>query len=127
MPKTRWKLLLGFGGSVSYIVIKPPQKQISICAPSPFAKPREMQEWVIPYKALSGRPEIVMVLVSVDLSQDLLLAAVQGEDTRCVAIVQTSSLLRKGDEHYFLGISLSYFARWTPRRKRLFASCNLVR
>ena len=82
MPKDDWVPLLGFGGSISYIVIKPPQQQISVCAPPPFAGPREMQDWVVSYEALSGRREVVVESVSVDLSQDLLLVAVQGEDTR---------------------------------------------
>ncbi|KAM5533837.1 hypothetical protein V8D89_012500 [Ganoderma adspersum] len=90
MPKTDWEPLLGFGGSISYIVIKPPQKQISICAPPSFAGPREMEDWVVPYETLSGRPELVVVSVSVDLSQDLLLVAVQGEDTRNLSILLRS-------------------------------------
>ncbi|PIL24947.1 hypothetical protein GSI_12834 [Ganoderma sinense ZZ0214-1] len=82
MPKNDWEPLLGFGGSISYIVIKPPQKQISICAPPPFSGPREMKDWVVSYASLFGRRELVVASVSVDLSQDLLLVDVQGEDTR---------------------------------------------
>ncbi len=82
MPTTDWVGLLGFGGSISYIVVKPPQKQISVCAPPTFTGPREMRDWIIPYEALSGRRGLVVVSVSVDLSQDLLLVAVQGEDSR---------------------------------------------
>ena len=82
MPTTDWEALLGFGGSIAYIVIKPPQKQISVCAPPPFSGPRKMQDWVIPYEALSGRRDLVIASASADLSQNLLLVAIQGEDPR---------------------------------------------
>ena len=82
MPTAEWVPLLGFGGSISYIIIKPPQKQISVCAAPPFSGPRQMQNWVVSYEALSERREIVVVSVSVDLSQNLLLVVAQGEDSR---------------------------------------------
>ncbi|KAM5537421.1 hypothetical protein V8D89_008940 [Ganoderma adspersum] len=92
MPTTDWEALLGFRGSIVYIVIKLPQRQIGVCAPPPFYGPRKMRDWAIPYKALSGRRDLVVVSVSVDLSQDLLLVAVQaqGADTRHLSILLRS-------------------------------------
>ncbi|KAI1789717.1 hypothetical protein LXA43DRAFT_555600 [Ganoderma leucocontextum] len=87
MPTAGWEGHLGFGGSISYIVVKPPQRQISICAPPPVAGPREMRDWLVPYEALSRRSDLVVTSVSVDLSQNLLLVAVQGEDRRHLSIL----------------------------------------
>lgn len=82
MSTTDWEGLLGFGGSIAYVVVKPPQKQISVCAPPTFTGPREMRSWVVPYEALSKRPDLVVISVSVDISQDLLLVGVEGKDPR---------------------------------------------
>lgn len=84
MPTTDWKLHLGFGGSISYIVVKPPQRQISICAPPLFTGLRQMRDWLVPYDALMGDTDREILCVSADVSQDLLLVAVHGEDTRYI-------------------------------------------
>lgn len=83
MPMAGWDVLLGLGGSIAYIIIKRLQKQISECAPPLLSGPRKlMRSWVVPYEALSDRGDLDVESVSVDLSQDLLLVAIQGEDTR---------------------------------------------
>ncbi|KAI0749702.1 hypothetical protein C8Q80DRAFT_1269538 [Daedaleopsis nitida] len=76
MPTEGWDTHLAFGGSISYVVVKPPQNEMSICAP-PFmgglsgeTSSDSMQHWRIP---LSIFPSDPIGSVSVDISQELLL------------------------------------------------------
>ena len=88
MPMDGWNLYLGLGGSISYIVVKPPQRQISICAPPLFTRRREMRNWLVPYDAFMESTHRDVLCTSADVSQDLLLVAVLGEDTQYVSVLR---------------------------------------
>ncbi|RPD74966.1 hypothetical protein L226DRAFT_613173 [Lentinus tigrinus ALCF2SS1-7] len=65
-----WEVQLAFGSAISYVVIKPPQQEISVCAPPLLDG--GMRRWTIP---LTAFPADVVTAVSLDLSQDLLIVA----------------------------------------------------
>ncbi|TBU42757.1 hypothetical protein BD309DRAFT_1034274 [Dichomitus squalens] len=85
-PMTGWKFFLGFGGTISYIVVKPAQREISISVPPLFTGLREMRDWVVPYDAFMENVDREILCASADVSQDLLLVAVHGEDTRHITV-----------------------------------------
>ncbi|KAI0707202.1 hypothetical protein C8Q76DRAFT_748315 [Earliella scabrosa] len=74
-PTDGWNAFLAFGSAISYVVVKPPQQEISICAPPVFGGSAgqpgsEMRSWRVPFDLFP--PEAILG-VSVDVRQDLLL------------------------------------------------------
>ena len=123
MPTTDWKLYLGLGGSISYIVVKPPQRQISICAPPLFTGRREMRGWLVPYDTLMGSTHREILRAPADVSQDLLLVVVRGDSDRYVAaLYQEPSHLRCVFAHP--DISLYICALWIIRYNRTLVYSN---
>ncbi|RPD59571.1 hypothetical protein L227DRAFT_575999 [Lentinus tigrinus ALCF2SS1-6] len=78
MPTDGWETHLAFGSSISYVVVKPPQREISVCAPPVLGlglpggadSEARMRCWSVP---LGVFPEGEVVAASVDIAQDLLL------------------------------------------------------
>ena len=123
MPMDGWSLYLGLGGSISYIVVKPPQRQISICAPPLFTGRREMRGWLVPYDTLMGSTHREILRASADVSQDLLLVVVRGDSGRYVAaLYQEPSHLRCVFAHP--DVSLYICALWIIRHNRTLVHSN---
>ena len=69
VPKDGWEAFPAFGSSISYVTVKPPQQEISICAPPLFGE-REMRHWTVPLEVF---PDGDVTAVSVDIAQNLLM------------------------------------------------------
>ncbi|TFK90495.1 hypothetical protein K466DRAFT_583678 [Polyporus arcularius HHB13444] len=97
MPTDGWEASLAFGSEIAYVVVKPPQREISVCAPPIVGGERagseegtqvRMRQWRVPLEAF---PAGEVTAVSVDIAQDLLVV-VQPVTTCCHVMVHLRSL-----------------------------------
>ncbi|KAI0696291.1 hypothetical protein C8T65DRAFT_663924 [Cerioporus squamosus] len=102
MPTDGWEASLAFGSEIAYVVVKPPQREISVCAPPVVGcagadeeeGPR-MRHWTVPLEAL---PVGEVIAVSVDIAQGLFVV-VQPVATCCHVMVHLRSLDMPSDRH----------------------------
>ncbi|TFK90491.1 hypothetical protein K466DRAFT_660763 [Polyporus arcularius HHB13444] len=96
MPKDDWKAFPAFGSSTSYVVVKPQQQEISVCAPPLQDGDAGMRHWNISLTKFPALGAIVGVFL--DLAQDLLIVAQSTPDNREV-YAYVRSFTKPGQPH----------------------------